>query len=79
MMKVVMLSFVRLSVVRLNVVRLNVVMLSVMAPLKVLGRQPIQLFVSFCRRHDTQHNDIQHNVTQHKGLVCDTHHKRQSA
>jgi hypothetical protein len=27
----------------------------------------------------SQHNDIQQNDTQHKGLLCDTQHKYQSA
>jgi hypothetical protein len=39
---------------------------------------------SFCqlllyRRHDTQHNDFQYNDTQHKGFICDTQLKWQSA
>ncbi len=30
-------------------------------------------------QNDTQHNDIQYNNTQHKGLICDTQHKWNSA
>jgi len=31
------------------------------------------------QHNGTQHNDIQNNDTRHKGLVYETHHKRQSA
>jgi len=40
--------------------------------------------VAVCGHLDTQHNDTQHNGiqrddAQHKGLICDTQHKRLSA
>jgi len=55
-----------------NTATITVVKSFIVQTLEVLQ---VTAFVTACRCHNNQHNDIQHCDTQHKELLCDTQHK----